>query len=302
MKIEKLTKEQTGKFPYYVKKWTDIGLSTEPADRPRAEAAIKWMYAQAKLSEPEIIWTRSPFENYLKFNKLVDNTDQTFDPWSSIFGCHDANWLGFYDFFREECGLVKETDPLHGLFELSKSCGWCLPCEHMCFMSDRPLKINKDAAGRLHSTTEAALEYRDGWKLYQIHGVTVPDFFITDPKKITIDLIDKENNVEVKRIMIGLYKSGIQDYIFDSGATLIDEKKDIHSGLPIKLWKKTRTNDTDIVMVEMLNTTKELNDAGQYIHKPYYIRVKPDITNALEAVAWHHNQSLEEYLETEVGT
>ena len=59
-KVEKLTSEQIAKFPEYVKKWTDIGLSTQPADRPRAEAAIRYMYRAAKLPAPRIIWTTSP--------------------------------------------------------------------------------------------------------------------------------------------------------------------------------------------------------------------------------------------------
>ena len=40
-KIESLTPEQEARFDEFVDKWTAIGLSTEPADRPRAEAAIE---------------------------------------------------------------------------------------------------------------------------------------------------------------------------------------------------------------------------------------------------------------------
>ena len=44
MKITSLTTEQEAKFGYYVNRWTEIGLSTEVADRPRAEAAMRKMY------------------------------------------------------------------------------------------------------------------------------------------------------------------------------------------------------------------------------------------------------------------
>lgn len=43
-RIESLTDEQIAKFPEYVKRWTDIGLCTDPADRPRAEAAVRKCY------------------------------------------------------------------------------------------------------------------------------------------------------------------------------------------------------------------------------------------------------------------
>ena len=43
------------------KKWIDIGLSTEPADRERAERGVRGCYRAARLSEPErIIWSPSP--------------------------------------------------------------------------------------------------------------------------------------------------------------------------------------------------------------------------------------------------
>lgn len=42
--ITKLTSAQEARFPEFVRKWIDIGLSTQPADRPRAEKAIAGMY------------------------------------------------------------------------------------------------------------------------------------------------------------------------------------------------------------------------------------------------------------------
>ena len=54
-KITNLTSEQRAQFRPRVKKWIDIGLSTDPADFDRAtEAAIKG-YALAKLEKPMIV-------------------------------------------------------------------------------------------------------------------------------------------------------------------------------------------------------------------------------------------------------
>jgi hypothetical protein len=58
--ITALTDEQKKRFPEFVEKWTKIGLSTERADRPRAENAIKKIYKLAKLEEPEIVWCKCP--------------------------------------------------------------------------------------------------------------------------------------------------------------------------------------------------------------------------------------------------
>ena len=409
--INELTKEQIAKFPEYVDKWTKIGLSTEPADRPRAEIAIKKMYEVAKLKEPKIVWCDSPCSAYftiLIIEKLSkEKLDSIFDSvrtsvgasvgdsvmasvgdsvgasiwatvidsvWASVCasvldyvrasvgasvmdsvgssvmasvgdsvrtsvmdsvgssvmasvgdsvrtsvrdsvrdsvskiyhncieGSHLSYLSAFYLFFRNECSLISETEKGLPFFELTESCGWIFPYENICFASERHNVLNRDTQGRLHSETTAAIEYPDGFKKYAIHGVRIPEYVVLNPEKITVELIEKEENVEVKRIMIARYKEGVKSYMFDSGSVLIDEKKDIHSGLPIKLWRKDRFDDNPIVMVEMLNKTKEQDDQGNWIHKPYYIRVKPDITDALYAIAWHHNQTVEDYVKTQIGT
>jgi hypothetical protein len=59
--ITSLTDSQRARFQDFVNKWTDIGLSTEPADRVRAEQGIRVAYALAGLDAPsKIIWTTSP--------------------------------------------------------------------------------------------------------------------------------------------------------------------------------------------------------------------------------------------------
>ena len=47
-KIASLTKEQKDRFPEFVKKWTDIGLCTDPANREESELAIKEIYKECR--------------------------------------------------------------------------------------------------------------------------------------------------------------------------------------------------------------------------------------------------------------
>ena len=65
-KITSLTPEQIAMFPEFVERWTKIGLCTDPADRPAAEAAIREMYRIAGLTDPQrIVWCGSPFSQAL---------------------------------------------------------------------------------------------------------------------------------------------------------------------------------------------------------------------------------------------
>jgi hypothetical protein len=70
--IKKLTPEQIAQLPKFIDKWTKIGLSTEPADRPRAEAAIGLMYKLVGLTPPsKIIWFDSPHQMFIKTFELT---------------------------------------------------------------------------------------------------------------------------------------------------------------------------------------------------------------------------------------
>jgi len=61
MKIMELTPGQKALFPEWVEKYTVIGLSCEPADRPRAERGIRSHYARAAIECPDtFVWVASP--------------------------------------------------------------------------------------------------------------------------------------------------------------------------------------------------------------------------------------------------
>lgn len=53
MKVDKLTDEQTARFPEFVSRWKAVGLSTEPLNFDKAVAAAKKCYRLAGLQEPQ---------------------------------------------------------------------------------------------------------------------------------------------------------------------------------------------------------------------------------------------------------
>ena len=71
-KIEKLTSEQELALIEFKKKWFAIGSCAEPADRPRAEAAIAAMYARIEKPKPRFIWVDSPATAALAMTVLRD--------------------------------------------------------------------------------------------------------------------------------------------------------------------------------------------------------------------------------------
>ncbi len=60
-RIDRLTEDQKALMPTWRDEWIKIGLSTEPADRPRFEKAVRECYAYSNLdSKIPIIWVSSP--------------------------------------------------------------------------------------------------------------------------------------------------------------------------------------------------------------------------------------------------
>ncbi len=60
-RLDWLTPAQEAQLPEIRDAWIAIGLSTERAERPRAEAAVRLAYRRAELAEPDqIVWVGSP--------------------------------------------------------------------------------------------------------------------------------------------------------------------------------------------------------------------------------------------------
>ena len=58
--VPHLTEEQKALMSPYAQRWIEIGLCTDPADRPRAEVAVRECYRMAKIPmPPRIVWVQS---------------------------------------------------------------------------------------------------------------------------------------------------------------------------------------------------------------------------------------------------
>jgi len=130
--------------------------------------------------------------------------------------------------------------------------------------------LNRDNEGRLHSFNQPALQYDDGWKLYYIHGIKVPEWVVLEPNKIIPKLIDKEENIEVRRIMLDIY--GHDRYLINGNYEVLDIDKD-QFGRQRRLLKRKTNLEEDILRVEVINSSPELDKS----YKTYYLPVHPEL-------------------------
>lgn len=119
--------------------------------------------------------------------------------------------------------------------------------------------------------------------MYAVHGVRVPAWIIDSPENITVDKINAEENAEIRRVMLSQYGEG--RYLVDSGA------KELHRDKYGILYRQELPGDEPLVMVRVENSTPEADGTL----RPYFLRVRPDVETAHEAVASTFGMTAEEY-------
>jgi hypothetical protein len=120
------------------------------------------------------------------------------------YGLHDANWLGFYEYFKNEV-MLNCTQKLEPLMRLAEHSGWWWPFENTVIFTEKPVFIAMQN-GRLHCDGRKAIEYSDGFGLWKLNGVTVPEYLVVTPEnQLDLEFFKKEENVEVRAQFIRKY-------------------------------------------------------------------------------------------------
>jgi hypothetical protein len=400
--INELTEEQKALLPVYRDKWMKIGLSTGPADRTKAEDAIRRAYKIAALDEPkQIIWSTSPLVGWIvvcilkndkmmkklfkEYQKLGDSVwasvgnsvwasvgdsvgdsvedsvedsvgdsvgdsvwdsvgdsvrasvrasvrnsvwdsvrdsiwdsvrDSVWDSvrasvrdsiwdsvrasvrdsvrnsvgdsvgdsvWDSvgdsvkgfnyfetIFGSHEAHWLGFYDYFFEVLKL-ESCSKLIPLMDFAKEGGWFYPYKNVCMVTERPIEIHmKDQ--RIHNDGGPAIRYSDEFSVWALNGVRVPqEIAETKAEDINVDRVLKEKNAEVRKEIIR--KIGMERLLNETKPEILDQAGSY------TLYNFNLGEDRVRPYLKMINpSTNQIHVEG----------IHPDCKTVFEALSWRN--------------
>ncbi|BBA95632.1 hypothetical protein RVR_564 [Actinacidiphila reveromycinica] len=192
----------------------------------------------------------------------------------AVLGQHDAPWLAAFPADRA---------PLDGLAEVCRTAGWWWPFARVAVVSERPVALHRDEAGRLDHGEGPALAYPDGFALHAWRGMPVSAAFLAELRTLTPDRIRAEENAELRRVMLEYY--GYDRYLTESGA------RPLHRDETGVLWRIDLAGDEPVVMVEVVNSTPEPDGT----HRTYWLRVPPATRTARAGVAWTFGVSEEEY-------
>jgi hypothetical protein len=203
-----------------------------------------------------------------KWDKLSEHLSWNF------WGQHEAAWPAYYNWPHVALRPMhsdEEMKTLNNWLAVAASCGWWEPFEGICFVCERMQECHVDDTGRLHNTSGAALLSRDGFSVYADHGVILPDWVIERPEEITVEKINKEDNTEVKRVMVE--RMGWERFIAESKATVLDE----------------RYNDRDLQyerLYKLPDDSSRFECSDPSTGRKYFLGVPNEIRNCEEAQNW----------------
>ena len=208
--------------------------------------------------------------------------------WASVNSYYESSGLAFYDAFRQFG--VEGCVRLDGIMALHQSAGWWIARKGIALIAERPNRVYRDDAGRLHADDGMAIQWPDQWGIYAWHGVRVPRQVIDAPETLTVQQITAESNAEVRRVM--LERFGCDRYLREMGAEPISTEhvpclnaewcQHTTEQHQVKLYRAEIRDDEPLCMVEVVNSTPELD--GTWKH--YFLRVPPSMNSARQAVAW----------------
>jgi len=233
--------------------------------------------------------------------------------WTSNWGQQEQYWIGFYRFMELHLKIAydpQKSGHLGWWNDIAESANWWFPYEGYCFVSERPVRCAIDEERRLHHESLAAMEFKDGWKVYAYHGVTVPAQVIETPETITIEQIKNEENAEVRRCMVE--RMGWARFCSEAGMRILHEDT-LKSNFPsIPVSELVSENARLVTFYRPGTETAQLLEADgirDYEDRPlrfvrltdpstgrqYTLRVLHSHTRCYQAVAWTFGKNEEEY-------
>ncbi|KAB0668970.1 hypothetical protein F6V30_14125 [Oryzomonas sagensis] len=147
--------------------------------------------------------------------------------------------MAFVAFFMDVCKLKLAKDIVDRATAYRKVCesvNYIWPNRDFVMVCARPTRAEKDNQGRLHSLSDMAIKYPDGWGLYFIHGVrfddvnlwrSISDGSISAPQVFAID------NMEQRRVAYEVMDKSKMAGL--DGLEVIHEVADDGHGYPMRI-------------------------------------------------------------------
>lgn len=224
MKTTELTEANKAAAPKYVDKWVNVGLNT---DRFTLDEAIDIIHPVQELllnmpktavlvvDNPSQAWIAChlakagvPLNEIMQgINDFIDGKNRfKLEAFCSPFlsGSFSVPNFSFYDFMFSEVGVEVDSTLMekYKAWEATTKLGMIFPLEKVCIVSQKPIKISRNAQGQIHADCDGpAIEYagRLGERVFALNGTIVPEEIATTPSgKLTLKMYNSLKSADVK--------------------------------------------------------------------------------------------------------
>lgn len=186
------------------------------------------VYEQYQAQYNQIEWSKEVYDRMVsKISKAYvqeaskGNEKLTSLTQHMLYGNQESFWLSYYDFFLREFGeQASFCDPIKPFIELANHIGWWSAYPDVIFTQERPNKISVNENNQLHCVDGPAVEYPDGHKIYALCNYLVDAVIIENPELITVEMINEQQNTEVRRMMMEIF--GMDRYFDEAVEEVID--------------------------------------------------------------------------------
>ena len=213
-------------------------------------------------------------------DSVRDSVLNIFNLYSSYMGLSNYGWVSFYDFF-EKINIVDDFNFKQYKKILKSGVFNAYEFENFVFAIQPPIYVERNSQGRLHSTSTAAVKFRDGSSYYFINGRPIPEWVVEKKDAITKDQFLQEKNSDIKGAIYEVL--GSEGLINLLGAEITDTKTIHHDNGDVEIVELLKTKDTfpeldddPLAWVKMTCPSTGTN---------YLIGVDPQYNDAIEAIA-----------------
>jgi hypothetical protein len=219
--IKELTEEQLKQMEEYVKRWTEIGLSTELIDREKAVVYSEKLYKfLGRENVPEVIFADGPISAWKEVEKIYN--EKIDFVWPYLDGQFWSSYVAWLLYYKNVLKIEITIDT--SVIEELVNYGNVYPLEKHCIITERMSLCKRNANG-LHCDGSPAVEYRDGTKIWALNGVRVPQWLSeTSHQKLDPKKFAEIKNAEVRREFVR--KVGIERICLALGTKVMDKQKD----------------------------------------------------------------------------
>jgi len=214
------------------------------------------------------------------WDSVRDSVRDSVNEYSSYIDLSNYGWVSFYDFF-EKINLLDNFNFKQYKKLIRSNVFNAYEYENYVFAIQPPVYIETNLAGRLHSTTQAAVQFRDGSEYYFINGRSIPAWIVNDKSSITKERFMKETDADIKgAIYESIGQQGMLDLL---GAKVVDRREIVHANGDREVVELLKTDD---LFEEIDNQPFAWVSMCCPSTGTHYLQgVEPHHTNAIEAIA-----------------